>query len=215
MLKKKFIVFLLLLILLSLGIVKLIDNYYSETTKNYIYNESRIVVYNTLNSIVSEAISPYLNEELLYVNTVNNLVSNVIINTNQNNKILKAVHNKLNTLFNTNLNNSFKSLKIPIGSLISKNIFAGKGFIIDIPIKPIGSYSVDLKTKSKAQGINTSLLEVILNISFSIQTIIPLNINTNTVSCEFILSSVLVQGEVPNYYYASNSNESFPYIPNN
>lgn len=215
MLKKKFIVFLLLLILISLGIVKLIDNYYSETTKNYIYNESRIVVYNTLNSIVSEAISPYLNEELLYVNTVNNLVSNVIINTNQNNKILKAVHNKLNTLFNTNLNNSFKSLKIPIGSLISKNIFAGKGFIIDIPIKPIGSYSVDLKTKSKAQGINTSLLEVILNISFSIQTIIPLNINTNTVSCEFILSSVLVQGEVPNYYYASNSNESFPYIPNN
>lgn len=215
MLKKKFIVFLLLLILLSLGIVKLIDNYYSETTKNYIYNESQIVVYNTLNSIVSEAISPYLNEELLYVNTVNNLVSNVIINTNQNNKILKAVHNKLNTLFNTNLNNSFKSLKIPIGSLISKNIFAGKGFIIDIPIKPIGSYSVDLKTKSKAQGINTSLLEVILNISFSIQTIIPLNINTNTVSCEFILSSVLVQGEVPNYYYASNSNESFPYIPNN
>ncbi|MBR2892014.1 MAG: sporulation protein YunB [Bacilli bacterium] len=215
MLKKKFIVFLLLLILLSLGIVKLIDNYYSETTRNYIYNESQIVVYNTLNSIVSEAISPYLNEELLYVNTVNNLVSNVIINTNQNNKILKAVHNKLNTLFNTNLNNSFKSLKIPIGSLISKNIFAGKGFIIDIPIKPIGSYSVDLKTKSKAQGINTSLLEVILNISFSIQTIIPLNINTNTVSCEFILSSVLVQGEVPNYYYASNSNESFPYIPNN
>lgn len=215
MLKKKFIVFLLLLILLSLGIVKLVDNYYSETTKNYIYNESQIVVYNTLNSIVSEAISPYLNEELLYVNTVNNLVSNVIINTNQNNKILKAVHNKLNTLFNTNLNNSFKSLKIPIGSLISKNIFAGKGFIIDIPIKPIGSYSVDLKTKSKAQGINTSLLEVILNISFSIQTIIPLNINTNTVSCEFILSSVLVQGEVPNYYYASNSNESFPYIPNN
>ena len=215
MLKKKFIVFLLLLILISLGIVKLIDNYYSETTKNYIYNESQIVVYNTLNSIVSEAISPYLNEELLYVNTVNNLVSNVIINTNQNNKILKAVHNKLNTLFNTNLNNSFKSLKIPIGSLISKNIFAGKGFIIDIPIKPIGSYSVDLKTKSKAQGINTSLLEVILNISFSIQTIIPLNINTNTVSCEFILSSVLVQGEVPNYYYASNSNESFPYIPNN
>ena len=215
MLKKKFIVFLLLLILLSLGIVKLIDNYYSETTRNYIYNESQIVVYNTLNSIVSEAISPYLNEELLYVNTVNNLVSNVIINTNQNNKILKAVHNKLNTLFNTNLNNSFKSLKIPIGSLISKNIFAGKGFIIDIPIKPIGSYSVDLKTKSKTQGINTSLLEVILNISFSIQTIIPLNINTNTVSCEFILSSVLVQGEVPNYYYASNSNESFPYIPNN
>lgn len=213
MLKKRFIFFLAIMMIISMIILKTIDNYYSRTTKDYIYNETKIVVYNTLNTIISEAISPFLTDDLILVSKSDDRVSNVIINSNLNNQILKAVHNKLSEEFHNNLEQSFNTLMIPIGSLISKNIFAGKGFNVKIPIKPIGSYSVDLKTRSYTQGINTSILEVVLVIAFNVQTIIPMNVTTNIVQNEFLLSSVLIQGDVPNYYYASSNNESFPYVP--
>ena len=84
---------------------------------------------------------------------------------------------------------------------------------IKIPVIPIGSYSADLKTKSKSIGINTSVIEVVVEVIFNIETIVPLNKQTNTIQNEFLLSSIVIQGEVPNYYYASDSNESFPYVP--
>ena len=111
------------------------------------------------------------------------------------------------------MNNYFNDLNIPIGSLISKNLFAGRGMNIKIPVIPIGSYSADLKTKSKSIGINTSVIEVVVEVIFNIETIVPLNKQTNTIQNEFLLSSIVIQGEVPNYYYASDSNESFPYVP--
>lgn len=213
MLKKRFFIFLVFLLLFSLIIVKIIDNYYSDTTKDYIYNEAKLLVYNTLNTVINESISPFLKDDLILVNKYEDKVTNVIINSKLNNQILASVHNKLNEIFSKNLNNYFNSLQIPIGSLISKNILAGRGFDVNIPIKPIGSYTVDLKTKSKTQGINTSILEVVLIINFTIQTIIPMNISTSAVSNEFLLSSILIQGEVPNYYYASTNTDSFPYVP--
>ena len=210
---KKILIFLIVVFVLFLMFVKIIDNYYSETTKSYIYNETKLMVSNNINNLITNSISPFLDEELVYVNYQNNLVSDVIINSNLFNKILKNIHNELNNLFINNIDNYFKDLSIPIGSLISKNLFVGKGISLKVPIKPIGSYKADLKTKTKSLGINTSMLEVVIEVEFNIETIVPLNIQNNIISNEFLLSSIVIQGEVPNYYYASDSVESFPYVP--
>lgn len=210
---KKVIIIVISILLVFLMFIKVVDNYYSETTRKYIYNETKNLVSNNINSLISKSISPYLEEELVYINYQDKVVSNVIINTPLYNKILKNIHNELNKIFDNNMNNYFNDLNIPIGSLISKNLFAGRGMNIKIPVIPIGSYSADLKTKSKSIGINTSVIEVVVEVIFNIETIVPLNKQTNTIQNEFLLSSIVIQGEVPNYYYASDSNESFPYVP--
>lgn len=210
---KKVIIIVISILLVFLMFIKVVDTYYSETTRKYIYNETKNLVSNNINTIISKSISPYLEEELVYINYQDKVVSNVIINTPLYNKILKNIHNELNKIFDNNMNNYFNDLNIPIGSLISKNLFAGRGMNIKIPVIPIGSYSADLKTKSKSIGINTSVIEVVVEVIFNIETIIPLNKQTNTIQNEFLLSSIVIQGEVPNYYYASDSNESFPYVP--
>lgn len=210
---KKVIIILISILLVFLMFIKVVDTYYSETTRKYIYNETKNLVSNNINSLISKSISPYLEEELVYINYQDKVVSNVIINTPLYNKILKNIHNELNKIFDNNMNNYFNDLNIPIGSLISKNLFAGRGMNIKIPVIPIGSYSADLKTKSKSIGINTSVIEVVVEVIFNIETIVPLNKQTNTIQNEFLLSSIVIQGEVPNYYYASDSNESFPYVP--
>ena len=210
---KKVIILVISILLVFLMFIKVVDTYYSETTRKYIYNETKNLVSNNINSLISKSISPYLEEELVYINYQDKVVSNVIINTPLYNKILKNIHNELNKIFDNNMNNYFNDLNIPIGSLISKNLFAGRGMNIKIPVIPIGSYSADLKTKSKSIGINTSVIEVVVEVIFNIETIVPLNKQTNTIQNEFLLSSIVIQGEVPNYYYASDSNESFPYVP--
>ncbi|MBQ2892134.1 MAG: sporulation protein YunB [Bacilli bacterium] len=210
---KKVIIIVISILLVFLMFIKVVDTYYSETTRKYIYNETKNLVSNNINSLISKSISPYLEEELVYINYQDKVVSNVIINTPLYNKILKNIHNELNKIFDNNINNYFNDLNIPIGSLISKNLFAGRGMNIKIPVIPIGSYSADLKTKSKSIGINTSVIEVVVEVIFNIETIVPLNKQTNTIQNEFLLSSIVIQGEVPNYYYASDSNESFPYVP--
>ena len=210
---KKVIIIVISILLVFLMFIKVVDTYYSETTRKYIFNETKNLVSNNINSLISKSISPYLEEELVYINYQDKVVSNVIINTPLYNKILKNIHNELNKIFDNNMNNYFNDLNIPIGSLISKNLFAGRGMNIKIPVIPIGSYSADLKTKSKSIGINTSVIEVVVEVIFNIETIVPLNKQTNTIQNEFLLSSIVIQGEVPNYYYASDSNESFPYVP--
>lgn len=210
---KKVLILLILLFILLLISIKIIDNYYSESTKSYIYNETKLMVSNNVNNLITNSISPYLDDELVFVNYQNNSVSDVIINTNLYNKILRNINNVLNNVFNNNMDNYFKELNIPIGSLISKNLLAGRGINIKIPIRSVGNYKADLKTKTKSIGINTSILEVVIEVEFVVETIVPLNVQTNTVTYEFLLSSVLIQGEVPNYYYASDALESFPYVP--
>ena len=197
-------------------LIRIIDNYFSPKTNEYIYNQTKILVSNTFSNLINETIMPYITEQELVKITYKeqNNVSNVILNTELFNKILSKVYILMEQSFQTNMTNFFKDLEIPIGSLISKTIFAGHGHIIDIPITPMGSYKADLKTKTNEIGINNQMLEIYLEIEIDVETIIPFNPMTHTITSSFLLSSFIIQGEVPNYYYASNSNESFPYIPN-
>ena len=206
----------MIILIIPIILIQAIDNYFSPKTNEYIYNQTKVLVSNTFSTLINDSIMPYINEEQLvditYQGEQN--VSNVILNTVLFNKILSKVYILMENTFQTNMNNFFHDLEIPIGSLISKTIFAGRGHIIDIPITPIGSYNVDLKTKSNTIGINSQMLEVYLEIEVDVETIIPFNPMTHTIISNFLLCSFIIQGEVPNYYYASNNNESFPYIPN-
>ncbi len=214
--KKKYIIFLLIIIVIPILIIRIIDNYFSPKTNEYIYNQTKILVSNTFSSLINEAIMPYIDEQQLVQITYKeqNNVSNIILNTQLFNKILNKVYILMEKNFQTNMTNFFKDLEIPIGSLISKTIFAGHGHIIDIPITPIGSYKADLKTKTNEIGLNSQMFEVYLEIKVDVETIIPFNPMIHTITSSFLLFSSIIQGEVPNYYYASGSDESFPYVPN-
>ena len=214
--KRKYIFLLLIIITIPIIIIRIIDNYFSPKTNEYIYNQTKVLVSNTFNSLLNESIMPYINEEELVKITYKdkNTVSNVILNTSLYNKILSKIYMLMENNFHDDMDNFFKNLEIPIGSLISKTILAGKGHIIDIPIMPIGAYTIDIKTKDKSLGINSQLIEVYIEIDISVETIIPFNPTIHNITSNFLLGSYIIQGDVPNYYYASDSNKSFPYIPN-
>ncbi len=198
-------------------IISFADTYYSEKTTMYIGKQIELTSTKTFQKIISSSVLNDVNSEsLVSINyTQTNIVSSVVINTKIVNQILSEASLVMNEVFDEHLEEYFKALEIPLGTLISKSIFSNLGPIIKIPITPVGSYKLDVLTNTVSYGINNSLIEIYLSIDVDIEALIPLQKKSFPSSTKIIILSQVIQGEVPKYYYSSGNSESFPYIPDN
>ena len=210
--------FLLTIIVIIPAIIIIIaDNYYSDRTTMYIGKQIEMSSTRMFQSVVHKNVLNNVDTNQLVSITYNEIsnVSSVIINTKLVNQILLDANIVLSQIFYEHLDEYFVDLEIPIGTMFSKSLFAGMGPCIKIPIEPIGSYKVDTLTNTIPYGINNSLIELYLSIDVDIEALIPLQKTKFPSSTKIIILSQLIQGEIPKYYYSSNSGESFPYIPDN
>jgi sporulation protein YunB len=215
--KIKILVFTCLIIFIPLIIVSFADNYYSDRTTMYIGKQIELASTKTLQEVVNKNVLNEVNSDDLvkisYSDTSN--ISSVIINTKLVNNILKDAYEVMDEVFNNHLEEYFVDLEIPLGTLVSKSIFSGMGPNIKIPITPVGSYKLDILTNTISYGINNSLIELYLKINVDIEALIPLQKEKFPTETKIIILSQVIQGEVPKYYYSSNGDASFPYIPDN
>lgn len=210
---KKLIVCLISILLFILFIVKVLDNYYSPKTEEYIYLNSKDLIQKSITKTISQGILKYIDSDML-INTSynkNTNVSDVVINSKMVNEILLQTNQLLDMTFKKETE---YLLEIPIGTLISKNLFSGIGKKIKIPIVQSNTYISDIKTNTEEFGINSTKVEIYLNIKFDCLALIPFNHKTLNIDYNFLIGSFIIMGQVPNYYYASSDDKSFPYIPN-
>lgn len=215
--KIKVLVIVCLIIFIPLIIVSFADNYYSDRTTMYIGKQIELASTKTLQEVINRNVLNEVNSNELvninYSDTSN--ISSVIINTKLVNNILNDAYNVMDEVFNNHLEEYFVDLEIPLGTLVSKSIFSGMGPNIKIPITPVGSYKLDILTNTISYGINNSLIELYLKINVDIEALIPLQKEKFPTETKIIILSQVIQGEVPKYYYSSNGDASFPYIPDN
>lgn len=215
--KIKVLVIVCLIIFIPLIIVSFADNYYSDRTTMYIGKQIELASTKTLQEVINRNVLNEVNSNELvninYSDTSN--ISSVIINTKLVNNILNDAYSVMDEVFNNHLEEYFVDLEIPLGTLVSKSIFSGMGPNIKIPITPVGSYKLDILTNTISYGINNSLIELYLKINVDIEALIPLQKEKFPTETKIIILSQVIQGEVPKYYYSSNGDASFPYIPDN
>ena len=201
--------------MIPLIIVSFADNYYSDRTTMYIGKQIELASTKTFQEVVNQNVLNKIDPNTLVkinYNQTNN-VNSVIINTPIVNNILNEAYSVIEEVFDKHLEEYFLDLEIPLGTLISKSIFSGLGPDIKIPITPVGSYKLDILTNTMSYGINNSLIEIYLSIEVDIEALIPLQKTKFPCKTKIIILSQVIQGEVPKYYYSSNVNDSFPYIP--
>lgn len=215
--KLKILIIFCLIIFIPLVVVSFADNYYSDRTTMYIGKQIELASTRTFQEVINKNILNEIDANSLVSITYNdvNSVSTVIINTKLVNQILDDAHLVVSEVFSDHLEEYFLDLEIPLGTLISKSIFSGMGPTIKIPITPVGSYEIDILTNTTPYGINNSLIELYLSIEVDIEALIPLQKTSFPSATKIVILSQLIQGEVPKYYYSSNGDESFPYIPDN
>lgn len=204
----KLFLILTITILIPVSILTMVDNYYS--TRSNIYIEGK--VNKTISYILTEALKTPINEELSknkildckYDN--NQIITGAYINAEVANAIIITINQTINKLIDEGaIDEAISKIDIPIGSLISKAIFSNLGPNISIKAIPISSYKTNIYTKTKSLGINNSNFEVYVNIKMDVQTIIPLKDQTINYESNVLLASVLIQGEIPYYYYYSGT----------
>ena len=101
--------------------------------------------------------------------------------------------------------NAYISVNMYDDSSSLKAIFSNSGPNISIKAIPISSYKSNIYTKTKSLGINNSNFEVYVNIKIDVQTLIPLKEQSINYESNVLLGSILIQGEIPYYYYYSGT----------
>lgn len=215
MIKLKKLIIILLVILIPISILVVIDNYFSERSRIYVEKEVITVISNSLTTSLEKPIqdSLFSSPMLLYQYDKNEVIKGIYIDSNVVNQILINVNQSLKEALDKGvLEKEITNIEIPLGSLISKSVFANVGPNVPIKILPISFYKTDIVTNMKPYGINNVLFEVYLNIKIEVDTIIPLRKDEINFSTNILLVSQLLQGEVPYYYYSGDGTiEALPH----
>ncbi|AGB19423.1 sporulation protein YunB [Thermoanaerobacterium thermosaccharolyticum] len=122
-------------------------------------------------------------------------------------KITQAVQDNLNSIGSV-------YVKLPLGSLISKDIFANTGPRIKVGLLPIGSVYVDFQSSFEPAGINQTRHIIYLYINTNIQIIAPLASKQIQVSTHMPIADSIIVGDVPASYVDVNGNKYTVPVPN-
>lgn len=164
---------------------------YAKVKSNYISN---LIINDSINSILNDInynnLITYSNNSLDFDNEkINNIL---FLYTNNIIKNIKSFEKKLNIYF------------VPMGTIYSLPILTNLGPKIPFKIIILGDTSNEVKTNIKEYGINSSLIEVVLNIHMRIEVIFPFVSDEILLEKNIILDSKVIQGDIPKYYGGFN-----------
>ena len=164
---------------------------YAKVKSNYISNLIIIdSIISILNDINYNNLITYSNNSLDFDNEkINNIL---FLYTNNIIKNIKSFEKKLNIYF------------VPMGAIYSLPILTNLGPKIPFKIIILGDTSNEVKTNIKEYGINSSLIEVVLNIHMRIEVIFPFVSDEILLEKNIILDSKVIQGDIPKYYGGFN-----------
>ena len=227
-----YLVFILIIIILSLVSTYYIIKYFSKVVRDnaLVYGEAEVRKFITLiiNSAVSEEDKKKIN--------ISDLM-NIEKNSNDEIQLITYNSNNVLTILNNITDNIQKKLslveegrldsmdlpvyydkdklekgiiyEIPVG-LITNNIFLSNlGAKIPVRYKMIGDVVSNISTTVSSYGINNALIEVDVYVEVSMIVNLPFITNRITISNKIPLSIKIIQGVVPNYYlgeFTTNSN---------
>ena len=89
---------------------------------------------------------------------------------------------------------------IPIGTALGSPILAKYGPQLRVSIEPIGTVSVDFKTKFESSGINQTIPIIYIEATTKVRVVIPLTTSTQEVNAQIPVCETIIVGDVPQSY---------------
>jgi len=192
-----------------------------------------------LNRVINVLITDKINNKILNKDTLKDIL---IINKNNKDEILYVdfdldkAYKTLDTVSNI-LTNSFNNmengnvsiayldkefshqtngmiLNIPLGSTLNSLYFYNLGPKIPVRINFVGTVLTNLQTKVTNYGLNNALVEVFVYIEFSCDIIAPFKTESVKLKYDAVIASMMIEGEVPNFYNGSIEKSSNIYSKN-
>ena len=188
-----------IIFLLSFIFVRL----FSSRSEKILLEKASMRLTNTVSYLINKSIN-----KILYDNTCDNIIKdyvdsegnikNIDFDNYKINKILYLITDDLlnNKLFKFRNKVYYISLGLIHDTPVLNNIGPKIPFIIDT----IESVNNESKINVKEYGINSSIVEIVINIDMKIEVIMPFKSKMVNINKSIILDSKIIQGKVPNYY---------------
>ena len=190
---------------------------------DYAKRKSINIVSTLINKSMSEVLYQEEYEDLIEIEKD---VDGQIVNLNFNNKkindilylstdnILKSINlldeGKYDQLDTEYIKDKDLLYSVPIGVIHDIPILVNIGPRIPFKIEILGSVDNKTETSVREYGINSSIVEVFLNLNLQVQVILPFKTESYIAEKNILLDSKIIQGKVPDYYGGNGSSLSYP-----
>lgn len=91
---------------------------------------------------------------------------------------------------------------IPLGSALGSKLFAGEGPRIPIKVYPVGEINAGFSSEFETSGINQTRHKVFLQITATVQIVIPTDARVVSVSENVLVAESIIVGQVPERFYS-------------
>ena len=208
-------IILILIILLSFTLLKLITKNISPIMMEYSKSKVKRLASLVINKGVTDDVLNIINtQELFIVDKSNNEeIITITLDPLMVNRIESSVTDKVESILSllekndqellTKYNINSEYFVLPSGMVFNSGLMANVGPLIPIKMRLIGNVTSKVTTSLKEYGINNSLITVSVNITVELKVILPLTIDSISITNSVPVAIKLIQGKVPNYYGSS------------
>ena len=166
-------------------------------------DEVKRITNNIINDSVKEELDRGLTFDKLFITTYEGSkistidFDSIIVNRVQNN-ITNNILNKLKDIDNNII------YKVPLTYSYNNTFLTNISPKIPVRIHPIGYINSNIKTKVTDYGINNALLEVYIEITVTVQVVLPLISNKVDTTLNVPIAIKLIKGDIPEYFGSNN-----------
>lgn len=211
--KSKKLIVISVLLLLCLGIYLFFVNSIRPVIQTISQETIRALTVENVNLAVAEVMAE--NPTYVDLSTVERDNDGNISLITTNSAVVNSLARSVTVAAQKNLEKiSDKGVGIPIGSLSGISFLSGRGPSVNIKTIPIGSVETSFSSKFEESGINQTLHKLYINVSSSVNIIIPgSSQKVNTVT-EVLVSETIIIGKVPHVYLSSQSSSGgYNFVP--
>ena len=208
----------IILVVLFIIIVSFIEiKYFSYKSETILLDYSSNKITNIINEIINESINNKIyrykyndiikidgqdNENITSIDFDNEIVNSMLYMVSDEilGKIKLLESNNYNNLNLKYISSNDKVYYVPYGVIYGSSILSNLGPKIPFKISLVGSTNNETKINIDEYGINSSKVEVVLNINFKMMVLLPFKSKEIVINKTIILYSKIIQGKVPDYY---------------
>lgn len=198
---KKSSLTLTLALLIGLG-GKFSMNYFSQAVNAY--TESLIISYTrqVVDQGVTEGVVELLDGKSIIheVYDTNGKVSYAYLDAKTVNYLRNNISKYLTECIETiNQGEQFHSIELPLGYFFSRNYFLSNGVKVPIALEVIGHQEVQIEKQVESYGLNTTILQLNLNVALTIRSIIPFQTDVVESECSIPIALEILNNDIPYY----------------
>ena len=208
----------IILVILFIVIVSFIEiKYFSHKSETILLDYSSNKITNIINEIINESINNKIyrykyndiikidgqnNENITSIDFDNEIVNSMLYMVSDEilGKIKLLESNNYDNLNLKYISSNDKVYYVPYGVIYGSSVLSNLGPKIPFKISLVGSTNNETKINIDEYGINSSKVEVVLNINFKMMVLLPFKSKEIVINKTIILDSKIIQGKVPDYY---------------